>query len=101
MVTPAVGPPIWPAIWSAVAASCSVIAAFIAAASTFLTMRIHRANRSDAVRPELMIHNIDRIYTEGIRDEIHVRRIRNVGRGPAFNVTITCDADGVGARPVQ
>jgi len=77
------------AIWSAVAAS-------FAALSAFLTMRIHRRNFIESVRPELVLEDWTR--TEQRSDTITFRRIRNVGRGPAFRIMLNCHVEA-GNRP--
>jgi len=75
------------------AAGWSAIAASFAALSAFMTMRIHRRNLLDSVRPELVLTGWARL-AEGLGDSAHeviaFRSIRNVGRGPAFNVWLEC-----------
>jgi hypothetical protein len=79
-------PTISPAVWSAVAAS-------FAALSAFLTMLIHRRNRLDAARPELVLTGWSR-STCGSGDTEHevitVQTLRNVGKGPAINIVLGC-----------
>jgi hypothetical protein len=72
------------AIWSAVIASFAALIAF-------LMMLISWRNRLESVRPELVLLDWTR-FEEGegnIRHEIiSFRKIRNAGRGTAFNVLV-------------
>ena len=73
------------AVWSAVAASFSAL-------SAFLVMLIQRRNLMESVRPELILLDWTREKSGGtasIHEIITFRKIRNVGRGAAFNVSIT------------
>jgi hypothetical protein len=74
------------AIWSAVAAS-------FAAFSAFMTMLIHRRNLLDAARPEILLvdwSREDRGTGDGKHEVIKFRRIRNIGRGLAYNIYMNC-----------
>jgi hypothetical protein len=71
-----------PAFWAAVAAACSAV-------SAFLTWRVHWRNRLDAARPEFVITEVSRAPTDTDTVEaIHIHAVKNVGRGPAFDVII-------------
>ena len=73
------------AVWSAVAASFSAL-------SAFLVMLIQRRNLVETVRPELIPLDWTRFEQgegESRHEIIAFRKIRNVGRGAAFNVHIS------------
>jgi hypothetical protein len=73
------------ALWSAVAASFSAL-------SAFLLMLIHRRNLMESVRPDLIPLDWSRSEEgegESKHEVIRFKRIRNVGRGAAFNVVIS------------
>jgi hypothetical protein len=74
-------PPInWPAIWSA-------IAAFGSAAAAWLTFLIHRGNRADAIRPELVL--LEAAYSvEGDIGRLSFGKLKNVGRGVALYIDV-------------
>lgn len=77
-------PSVLPAFWSAIAAS-------FAALSSFLTMRIQRRNLFDSAKPEIVLSDWSRkIVKQGEPDleVIEVKRIKNIGRGPAFHVSL-------------
>lgn len=68
-----------PAVWSAVAAS-------FAALSAFLTLRIHHRNFAESIRPELVLDDWHRVADNP--ETLRLLRVRNVGRGPAFDVRV-------------
>lgn len=76
-----------PAIWSAVAAS-------FAALSSFLLMRIHRLNRLESARPELILTEWTRTtrgQSDSEHDVISFQAIRNAGRGPALHIHLNAE----------
>jgi hypothetical protein len=79
-------PTIDAATWSAVAAS-------FAAISSLMIMLIQRRNLLESVRPELVLTGWDRESRgqgDSARDVITVKTIKNVGRGPALHVHMSC-----------
>jgi hypothetical protein len=72
------------AIWAAVAASFSAL-------SAFLVMRIQKQNLMESVRPDLLPMEWVRPFKMfgAVTEIIGFRKIRNVGRGTAFNIAIS------------
>lgn len=69
------------AMWSAVAAS-------FAALSSFLIMLIQRRMLHESLRPEVVLDDWTRAV-EGPADTVVFSKIKNVGRGAAFNVMVS------------
>jgi hypothetical protein len=72
---------LWPAIASA-------IAAIFAAFSSYFTMRIHKRNLLESVRPELVLENWASSWYSG-EQTITINEIKNIGRGVAYNISLT------------
>jgi hypothetical protein len=73
-----------PALWSAVAA-------FFSAGAAFLMVRIQRRSLLESVRPEVIVTLWQRSSGEGGDDILAYPKIRNVGRGAAYNVAVWTD----------
>lgn len=80
-------------MWSAVAATFSALTAFVA-------MRIQRANRLDAARPELVLTGwgLENPNDRGATT-YRIHSVRNVGKGPALHLWINAGLDREG-RPL-
>ena len=83
------GTSVWPAVWSAVAASCS-------AAIALGAWLIHRRTSRDSVRPEIEVEfgEIKNEKSIGPLDNVErwhgmvfITHVRNIGKGPAFDLT--------------
>lgn len=81
----------WPSLFSALAA----IGSFFTAR---LVLRIQKQNLIDSVRPELLLDGwsfevaagrVPHNWTPGFTYLICSKRLKNVGKGPAFNVRVT------------
>ncbi len=72
--------PIWPAVWAATAATFSFLTAVVVAV-------IQWRNFRESFRPEIVIEGWRREVGNNF-DEIRFATVRNIGRGPAFQVIL-------------